>query len=162
MIPLICGFPGVGKSYFAKHIQEMGVEVLDSDSSKWAKDQGWPHGYVHQLRQEVYNPNGPHPWVRPWNKLVLASTHEEVLESLEVLGVPYVLVYPTLDAKTIYLQRYRDRGSSDAFIQTLDANWEIWIKALMLRTGNPHVILTPNQHLTDLAHLLVGGEAEVQ
>lgn len=91
---IICGFPGVGKSYAADRL-----DAWDSDSSAWPRDESWPAAYVESVRRK-----GP---------LVLCSTHAEVRAALRGAGVPFGVAYPERSLLDEYLRRYEGRGSGD-------------------------------------------------
>jgi hypothetical protein len=38
-----------------------------------------------------------------------------------------VLVYPDRSIKDEYIQRYKDRGNNDAFVNLLEKNWDTWM-----------------------------------
>ena len=53
---------------------------------------------------------------------ILVSSHKDVRDALVKKGIPFVLVYPNKDIKDEYIQRYKDRGNNDAFVELLDKN----------------------------------------
>lgn len=108
---IICGFPGVGKSYAADRL-----DAWDSDSSAWPRDESWPAAYVESVRRK-----GP---------LVLCSTHAEVRAALRGAGVPFGVAYPERSLLDEYLRRYEGRGSGHAFRRLLASNWAAWLGEL--------------------------------
>ena len=114
---LVCGFPGVGKTHVSRFLGWQ-----DSDSSGFSKlpdgtrNPQWPRNYVEHLMQQ--------------RGVVLVSTHQEVRDALADAGMPFILVYPGKRCKGMYLQRYQDRGSPQAFIDLMDKNWDDWIDGL--------------------------------
>lgn len=115
MIQVICGFPGVGKSTLIRATKAAGLPLLDSDSSTFPKDQ-FPGNYIEHIKAETVNGN----WI-------LASSHGLVRDALSAAGIPFVIVVPDPALKQEYLDRYRERGSPEAFIKLLDANWYNWL-----------------------------------
>lgn len=140
MPQVICGFPGIGKSTFVRNAGP-GAKVLDSDSSTFDK-QMFPANYMEHIKARTAEGN-----------TILASSHDVVRNALVAEGIPFVLVYPTLDCKDEYLQRYRDRGSPDAFIKLLDANWSNWIIGCMRQSGCAHYCLGSGQYIPSLEML---------
>ena len=65
-------------------------------------------------------------------------------------GIPYVLVYPNRDIKDEYIQRYRDRGNNDSFVDLLDKNWENWMDEMDNQEGCHKVKLNSRQYLADV------------
>ena len=120
MRTVICGFPGIGKTYFKNHMSKL--EVHDSDSSQfhWLENKEphpeWPNNYIDHIKS--------------LDGIVLCSTHENVLDALDEAGIEYFLVFPMEKAKATYLNRFRNRGSSTQFMERLNENWESWIKGL--------------------------------
>jgi hypothetical protein len=129
MATILCGFPGIGKSYLAKQ-----SKALDTDSSTFAKGSDWPQNYVETLLERAQANE---------YDLVLASTHKEVREGLVRAGSRFILVYPDVSLKEEYLQRFLKRGSPKPFIQLMEARWEEFLQvskpevclALGTRTG---------------------------
>ena len=132
LVSPVCGFPGVGKSYVANLHR-----WPDSDSSAFSKGEEWPANYIAHLR----GLRGP----------VMVSTHAEVRDALYEAGIPYTLCYPDRIIKAEYLERYRKRGSPEAFCVLLDENWDSWIIALEQDTrAQKHVILKAGQYVSDI------------
>ena len=103
-----CGFPGIGKSYFAKR-----TGCSDSDSSKFPKDENWPQNYIDHLKT--------------LSGVVLISTHKDVRDALDENGLEFSLIYPKRELKDEYINRYKERGSPESFISLLDKMWDAWI-----------------------------------
>jgi hypothetical protein len=60
------------------------------------------------------------------------------------------LVYPNRDIKDEYIQRYKDRGNNDAFVDLLDKNWDNWMDEMDNQEGCYKVKLNSGQYLTDV------------
>lgn len=127
---IICGFPGIGKTFLSKL-----CDIVDSDSSKFKSDH---KGYIKHLRK-LYDQG----------QVVLSSTHEDVIRGLLDLDLNILLVYPDISLKPEYFKRYVDRGSDGPFISLLMDNWDSWIKTLS-DYECPQVILKSNEHLNDV------------
>ena len=70
-------------------------------------------------------------------------------------GIPFVLVYPNRELKDEYIQRYKERGNNDAFVDLLEKNWDNWMDEM--DSMNPQegqslykIKLGPGQYLTDV------------
>jgi hypothetical protein len=136
---IVSAFPGCGKSYCTQHGKKLIVH--DSDSSNFhfvegAREQNpdWPNNYIQHIKQlkskRCYD-------------VIFVSSHAEIRMGLKDAGLRYLLVYPEINCKDEYLQRYRDRGSPAAFVTRLEANWDNWLQScledaalnLVLKTG---------------------------
>jgi hypothetical protein len=145
---VVCGFPGIGKSHFAKIAK---CRVIDSDSSQFDKSD-FPQNYVREIaaRRREFD-------------VVLVSCHEEVRAELARQHIPYHIVFPSHECKQEYLQRYRDRGNSELFIQLLDKHWDHWIDGCLydgssdynnMRSVNGYK-LGPGRFLSDVADRII-------
>lgn len=111
---VVCAFPGVGKSYAAR---KFGWSDSDSSTYSWE-------------RPGVRHPNFPTNYIEhilETDGVVLVSSHKVVRDALASEEIPFYLVHPARECKAEYMQRYRDRGSDEAFIAVLDKNWDNWI-----------------------------------
>lgn len=130
------GFPGVGKSTVFKNAD--GLVVADSDSSTFDKSE-FPGNYLMHIQE-----------TRPKVDVLLVSSHNVVRDELEERGIPFHLVYPTVDQKEDYMNRYRERGSPQPFLDLMDQNWEKFIGECAQQIGCTHVVLKPGQFLGDV------------
>lgn len=118
---VICGFPGVGKSTLFKKLKNSGFPILDSDSSTFDKA-NFPANYITHIKQALEE-----------GFWVLCSTHTAVRAALAEAGISYALAAPTdRYLKDEYMQRYRERGSPEAFLKLMDEKFEefvddVWI-----------------------------------
>ena len=113
---IICGFPGIGKSYCVTAYQALGANhitkrVYDLDSSEF-QGENWVQDYVD--RAEILNKEYIY---------VFLSTHEEVRNELLKRDIPYLIVAPDFDLKDEYLRRYFKRGDPIEFIKKLNDLW---------------------------------------
>ena len=125
---IIAGFPGVGKSTAAKNKDWMFLDmessdyhwVIDDDGNKTCNPE-WPINYVDAIIEAAHDNMSPQIYI-------LISTHNEVLAELDKRHIYYNAVLPK--SKDIYLQRYRERGNTEEFIEKLDANFDTFIKSV--------------------------------
>jgi len=142
---VISGFPGIGKSTLFEN--NRALEFLDSDStnfswadeSKETRNQDWPQNYMEHIVESA-----------KYADAIFVSTHDTVRNALIESRVPFVLVYPSLEMKEEYIQRYKDRGNDEKFVKLLEANYKVWIENLMSQEGCKHVVLQPGQYLSDV------------
>lgn len=141
---VISGFPGVGKSFLFSN-QDADVTIHDSDSSKFS----W-------IREGVRNPDFPKNYIQHIQDhvgkvdLLFVSSHEVVRKALEENNIPYTLVYPAIELKSEYLNRYKARGSSLSFINFIDANWERFITDIEQETFPQLIQLNKGEFLADV------------
>ena len=50
----------------------------------------------------------------------------------------------------MFIQRYKDRGNNDAFVELLDKNWDNWMDEMDNQEGCHKVKLNSGQYLTDV------------
>ena len=118
---VICGFPGVGKTTLFKQLKDQGVLISDSDSSLFPKDD-FPRNYIEHIKGLLAQ-----------GFWVLCSTHTVVRQALADAGISYALAAPAHKyLKDEYMQRYRERGSPEAFLKLMDAKWDefmddVWV-----------------------------------
>ena len=129
-------FPGTGKTYYASSINS----VLDSDSSTFNK-KDFPANYIRHIKENL-----------GMFRVIMVSSHKEVRDALTKEGIPYTLVYPknTMKIRVDYLKRFRERDSSEDFINLINANWDKWLKGMESQEGCDHVVLEEGQYLTDI------------
>lgn len=142
---IVAGFPGIGKSHLFKNPQ--GFVVADSDSSffSWAdpvakvRHPEWPKNYIQNIFDAETSVD-----------ILCVSTHKEVRDEMAMNGIRYNLVYPSLEMRSEYIQRYKDRGSDPEFIALLKRMYEPWINELATQKGCKHIVLQSGQYLADV------------
>lgn len=160
---VLSAFPGTGKSEIFKRASELGLDagnlhyneetqgydlhvtnangipVFDSDSSKFDKAE-FPGNYIKHI-QTVLD--------KYENVVILVSSHDNVREALREAGIDYYLVYPQIELKADYLQRYTERGSPEAFVTMMDEKWVDFITSCE-NDPTPHkFILSEGEYLMD-------------
>lgn len=138
---IVFGFPGVGKTYACAHQEELDATIQDSDSShfhwlyrgenftdpvldedgKKVVHPAWPANYAEYISLTGREQKDPPDFI-------FVSTHKEVMEALLQLEFKeYWFIVPRKDAKDEYIERYKQRGSSEEFIKKISDNWEKFI-----------------------------------
>ena len=132
---IICGFPGIGKSTAEQAYRD----AIDCESSAFhyvidhnVVNANFPAG----VKKE--NPNWAQEYVDFVEKCakdgkyryVLASSHLEVREELDMRTIPYVVVVPEAGIKDEYLQRYVKRGDCAEFIIKVSESWDEWLNEI--------------------------------
>jgi hypothetical protein len=133
---VISGFPGIGKSKYAKLYPN---QISDSDSSRFDKS-NFPQNYIEHILER-----------RRTHSTILVSSHAELRQALCDHGIYYTLVYPELELKEIFLERYRQRGSPDNFVSMMDKNWDYFVTGCMEQRDCDHIVIDqPDQYLSDV------------
>lgn len=140
MTKVICGFPGVGKST----LFNSGIKCTDSDSSKFDKDL-FPGNYVDHIQALLDKGEVDY---------IFVSTHAVVRRELMKRGIPYTLVYPNIQLKEEYLERYRERGSPEAFISLMDKSWTTFVIECAEQVLCKRVVLQSGEYLSDVLEVL--------
>lgn len=139
---VISGFPGCGKSHcniYGVTVDGIELTCSDSDSSKF----GW---IIDAEGKKVRNPNFIEEYINHIKEkmqevdIVFVSTHIEVRKALAQEGIEHFLVYPDKSRKEEFLEKYRNRGSDDAFVEMLTECWEEWIDDIE-KTDNSSILV---------------------
>lgn len=141
---VVSGFPGVGKSYLFDHAGEL--TILDSDSSQFS----W-------REPGIYNTRFPINYMEhiQANKdtcdLLLVSSHGVVRNALIKAQIKFTIVYPSVEMKEEFIQRYLERGSTVGFIELVSQMWEEWISEIEAIDSEfvTKIKLEPGQYLKD-------------
>ncbi|MEI2465039.1 hypothetical protein [Niallia taxi] len=139
---VISGFPGVGKSELFKSDR---YNALDSDSSSfsWVREgvrhPDFPNNYMEHIKENIGNVD-----------YIFVSSHDIVREALRENGIEYTLVYPSIELKEEYLQRYIERGNNEGFISFISSSWDKFIEDIE-RENYPKLIkLGANEYLSNI------------
>ncbi len=122
---IIVGFPGVGKTECKRLLGERAIDA-DSSMYSWTWEGGgkvrnpaFPKNYIDHIKGKIGK-----------REYIFVSTHKEVLDALLDACLFFYLVYPDPTDKDDYLQRYRERGDDQSFIDSVGSNWRDWIREL--------------------------------
>jgi hypothetical protein len=127
---LLCAaFPGTGKTTMFNKCAGTKKIILDSDSSKFNKDQ-FPQNYLQHIKDNIGKAD-----------IICISSHKEVRDALVAKGLAFTLIYPNRSTKDEYVARYKDRGNSHQFIELVEKNWDSWIDECEEQKGCKHIIL---------------------
>lgn len=138
---IIAAFAGTGKTYCAKKHEN----VLDFDylflkfsyedellkTKKFEELKGikkgrslnpqWPQNFITQLFENMQKYD-----------VILIPANDEILSYLEENKLDYILCYPKVECKSIYMKRYLDRGTNQEWIQNMDKNFEEYVNGFDL------------------------------
>lgn len=139
---VISGFPGVGKSVLA---QREDIQILDSDSSKFSwieegvRHPDFPANYIEHILDNMGKAD-----------YIMVSSHKVVRDALRVNEIPYTLVYPSIELRKEYVNRYFARGNEDVFISFMDMSWYTFIRDIETETFPALIKLESGQYLSDV------------
>lgn len=119
---IICGFAGIGKSYIAKHKEG----VIDLESTPFKKNWDLYTDVAIHMAKNGYTP--------------MLSCHKELRDILKEKGADYVVVIPKKEHKQNYIQRYKERGNDENFINLFEQNFEKFIEEIY-NTEKPESII---------------------
>lgn len=127
---IIAGFPGIGKST-AHAISSDQIADLESSTFHWIVEKRpngekkvnpeWPYNYINHIKNIMSDKGAKYDKL----EYILISTHKEVLQTLVDQKIPFIIVLP--HTKEEFLKRYKNRGSSNSFIEQLDEHWDRYI-----------------------------------
>jgi len=99
----------------------------------------WPFNYVEAIKKTLSD-----------GKILLIPSEGIVLSILRNEGLQYTLCYPQKNAKKIYHKRFLDRGNTKDFIDIFIGRWDYFIDSLKHDPYGKHIVLKPNQFLSDV------------
>lgn len=82
--------------------------------------------------------------------IIFVSSHDNVRQALKDNNIDYTLVYPAIELKDEYIQRYKYRGNNEGFINFIGGNWNDFIETIEKETFPQLVKLESGQYLSDV------------
>lgn len=146
---IVSAFPATGKSYFTKNTSK---NVLDSDSSNFS----W---IINEDGTKIRNPNFPNNYIQHIKEnigkvdIIFVSSHKEVREALFENCLFFTLFRPNYFIKEEYIERFKQRGNDEKFINFIDVNWNGFIDELVLQKGCDIICLERGQYISNIIPL---------
>lgn len=138
MNTIICAsFCGTGKTHLCSSSQR----YIEFECWEYQNDD-FPINYVSDIKSQIGRVN-----------YIFISTNPVILKELYKSGIDIILVYPKFELKEEYIKRYKDRGSSDDFIEMLNRNWHDWITELHEQTYCSQIELDSGEYLSNILTL---------
>lgn len=134
---VVSAFPGTGKTYYCNNKANT---VLDSDSSKFDK-QYFPINYIEHIQKSLLGES---------ISRIFVSSHKIVRDALVNNNIYFLLIYPNIELKNEYIQRYKNRNNTTEFISLLENNWETWIDELDNQIGCSKLKLKSEEFISDI------------
>lgn len=148
---IISAFPGTGKTYCCNKYKGTNVKILDSDSSEfsWIKDKNgnntkernpkFPNNYIEHIKENIGKVD-----------IIFVSSHDIVRKALKDNNIDYILVYPCVYYKDIYIDRYIKRGNNENFINFIDKNFKKFINEMDNEDFPYKIVLTGKETINDI------------
>jgi hypothetical protein len=127
---IISGFAGIGKSTVNQN------KSYDCESSFFSKSSEFPANYINYIKSILSDYD-----------YIFISCHDKVRKSLQENEINYTIIYPSIQLKQEYLQRYKQRGSPESFIDLMSQKWEIFIDQIEQETFPKKIELQSGQYL---------------
>ena len=156
---IISGFPGIGKSYFAKN-SSADLKILDLESSDYhyrrdpfgiggpvkLEDGEWIGRYADAIceAKEFGDPEAG------YYDYILISSHREIRDELRARGVDFIVVIPEGRLRNEYMRRFLSRGSSMEFMKKLYEKWPEWICDILDHETLPIISIGKDEYLSDV------------
>jgi len=131
---IIAAFCGTGKTYLTEKDNLNCVEI-----EYWRYKEGRHKQYIEDVWKYFRN-----------RKYIFIATDPEGLKLLKKEGFKITLVYPSIELRNEYLDRYIERDDSSNFIGVFMKYWETWINELKEQSYCDHIILNKGQYLSDV------------
>ena len=148
----------LSKSYYHNLHKET---TLDSDSSNfsWIVSDGvkirnpeFPTNYINHIKENI----GKY-------EFIFVSSHKEVRDALLDNNIFFYLIYPNMYDKDKFIQRYKERGSPESFIELVLKNWDSWIRECeFCNVGCENISMVLPNLSNELSHIICseGGDSE--
>lgn len=153
-------FPACGKTWVYNHQEELGLKILDSDSSEFS----WiclhldENGKLIRGVRKVRNPDFPNNYIKHIKEnigkydYIFVSSHSSVREALDKEGIDYTIVYPESSCKAEWIGRcfIREKNNENGCTaEVLYNNWKQWILECV-ETGLTHkeIVLDSKEYLS--------------
>lgn len=158
---IIAGYAGIGKTTFCEKHQGEALDLICMPfkysnfyevSGSCGEDEGIKaHGDL-KLREkwELY-----YYWAIKYlfqycpEKYIIIPTVRSVMSLLDADDIPYTVVYPGVELKDEYEERYRRRGDSQNFLDVFIDGWEYMLQDLD-KYGDKQIVLKRGQYLSDV------------
>jgi len=133
---VVSAFPGTGKTYLCNHTSRV---LTEKECWLYSQTGKFPENYVADIKDEFGRVDA-----------IFISTNKLALDMLISERIGITLIYPTIDQKEHYMDRYLKRESNIDFINAMDKYWAIWIKECDERNDCLKHILYPDQFIANV------------
>lgn len=143
---VISAFPATGKSWLTKELNDKGLKVLDSDSSKFSwisvgkRNPDFPNNYIKHIKDNIGKVD-----------YIFVSSHKEVRNAMNDNLISYLLAFPHESLIKEYVERFVSRGNDEKFIEFICQNWFAFINDLKDENCKQKIQMLQGQYLSDIA-----------
>lgn len=143
---VICGFPGVGKTYAFNKLKDK-YKILDSDSSNFSwsdfenkiRNPDFPNNYINHIKENIGKVD-----------FIFVSTHKKVLNELDNNKIKYYIVCPDHNLQDFYKMVYCSRGNTGEFINGIIDNWDVFFKDMQTSLCKDIIYIDEHNTLIDV------------
>ena len=132
---IISAFCGTGKTHICENSNK---KIIEFECWKYDKD-AFPNNCVADIKSKFGKVD-----------IIFISTNPLVLDVLIRMGKQIILIYPELKLKNEYMNRYRNRGSSNDFMLMLSKYWDTWLREIKENKNCQHIRLKTGEYITDV------------
>lgn len=116
VVKIHCCFPGVGRTYLMdEYSMVANIVNLNPDTTQ--------ENYVDAYIEDILEAEKSYDYV-------LVNTYPEVRRALKEKGINYNVVYPSINQRKQYYDRYTNKGKSIQYAETMIKNWRNLINEL--------------------------------
>lgn len=154
---VISGFPGIGKSTFARSQPKLAIIDCNSEQFGWSdlnkriRNPEWPKNFADFVISKLHQAD-----------MICISSHPEVRDALIQQGVHIFLVYPDVAQKEEYLSRYRNRGNSEEYVKRMGEKFKEWIDGMKQQRGGTHIVLGNGEYFSEIADRIIQRKEQQQ
>lgn len=116
---IVAGFPGVGKTYLSTKGRKLNILDLDGKEFIWSDDNciqrnpNYPNNYIQGIKDNM----GKYD-------IIFIALDFDILKRLDNEKITFIILYPNKSLKKSYITRYRRRGDSVEFIESMKNDWD--------------------------------------
>ena len=162
---VIAAFAAAGKSYFCKKYKSQAIDFIcmpfkyenffdlsggieEGESIKGAYDLilkfGWELEYAEAIKEMEED--------CPELCIVIPPV-KRVLDMLKYAGEKYTIIYPKQELLDEYIERCRNRGNTEDFIDVVEHCWNYWVSSAKTDEWAEKIELSLGQYMSDVIHL---------
>lgn len=152
---VISAHAGAGKTILGQKYKN----VLDLESSdfKWIypdKIKNMPKEKRKSIKDRKLNPKWPQNYVDAIKSnmdkydIILIMSHPPFLDYLDSINFEYILAYPTIESKEVYMERYQKRGNNKNWLEQIQVDFDLLIEQYENKAVQK-IVLTGNETLED-------------
>ena len=132
---IISAFCGTGKTYLCENSNKKIIEF-----ECWKYDKGaFPNNCVADVKSKIGEVD-----------IIFISTNPLVLNALTKIGIKIILIYPELNLKNEYMNRYRNRDSLNDFMLMLSKYWDNWLIEIRENKDCQHIRLKTGEYVANV------------